>query len=337
MAAARRLVKKAVVIVFFAGIALGSSAATSEEATPSFPSDPPSFYQDGDIILTLSRNMSAAPLQLLGRPAGPYTHAEVYIVTQDGGKIVSFNNKGLSIKDPKEFPTNDFFRLALVRLKKPSQHGQLAQALAILKERDLKFDYMMRWPATDSSTTYCAGAISQLFRLAGLPDPFPLSTSGTAEIWDSRTKELFDIDLTQTVSPNAPLYSKDFNLVAEYKKGGKGALLDLAIYRTIVEKMRAYIFDQRLNPRTNWLEDKIVLGLADMGLTLEDIPLDKLTEKQRQSFFAFYEFMLAVNKRVVRTLGLNQDQNWTEKDVAALTAGVADGYRDSYFFSEKTQ
>ena len=329
----RRAVRKFLTAIFVAFLAVAPCSAMGEEISPRLP-DRSEHLQDGDVILTLSRSIVSSLMQVGGRPSGPFAHADVYVVTPEGGKIVTFTDEGLSIKTPEEFSKNSYLRAVVLRLKQPAQPGRLARALEILKKRNLQFDYKMRWPATDSTSTYCAGAISQLFRLAELPDPFPLSSAGKAGPWDDRIKKLFDIDLTQTVSANAPLYLPDFYVVDDYRNNSTDAIHDFAIFQALIEKAGSYMFDQKLNPKACGFGDKILLGLAEMGITLEDIPIDKVSPKQRESVLATYEFALAVTKRVKRTLYLNQDREWTERDIAELTAAVADGYRDDYFLPD---
>ena len=154
------------------------ASAWAEEAQPNGPHPFPgtaTTLQDGDIILNDSLNIVSSFNRQFGYPLGLYTHASIYIeLPKEGGRIIGFNDAGIQVSKPDAMLRRNF-RLALLRPRVKPPAGALAVAFQALSGRPLKFDYDMKWPSADSNTSYCAGFISQLYRLAGLAeiDPFP--------------------------------------------------------------------------------------------------------------------------------------------------------------------
>ena len=225
--------------------------------------------------------------------------------------------------------------LALLRPMHSPPPGRLAAALAILQRRSLAFDFAMRWPGINSDQTYCAGFVSQMYRLAGLPDPFPPSLAGKKEPEDDWVAEHLGIDPSVSVSPNAPLFLSEFKLVAQYKNTNKQVADKAAINAAIAAKIIDYVAKQHLVPVVSGLGDKLVLDLISTGLfDADDIPVDNLSPGQRAHLLAVGKFSLMVDSRVGRTLYLNDDEEWSAEKIAALTDRVADAYRNKYFVRE---
>ncbi len=234
----------------------------------------------------------------------------------------------------KMFEDDD--HLALLRPMHPPPPGRLAAALATLQRRSLAFDYAMRWPGIDSEQTYCAGFVSQMYRLAGLPDPFPPSFAGKKEPEDDWVAEHLGIDPSISISPNAPLFLSEFKLVAQYGNTTKRVADKAAISAAIAGKIIDYAAKQHLVPVVSGLGDKLVLDLLSTGIfDADDIAVENLSPRQRAAVLAIAKFSLMVDSRVGRTLYLNDDEDWSAEKITALTDRVADAYRDKYFVKEE--
>lgn len=288
--------------------------------------------QDGDIILTNSGGLFSALNKQYGFPRGPYSHASVYIEgSESGGVLVDFSTDGLIERSP-DLGARRSVELALIRPKAAPSAGALAAALKQLKSRPLRFDYDMRWPDVGSNSTYCAGLISQLYRLAGMPDPFP--PGNVNEIrrdfmaqWASKHLEL---DLAQIVSPNQVLAREGFELLAEYKPGDITAALPRIITAAVVQKVDDYLGKDGLGLQAPKSGSRFILGLVNSGV-LDGVVLAHLPEKRREAFFALNEYVQKVRMRVERYIRIHDGTAWNEQDVVEVTRAVADQYRDIYF------
>jgi len=318
----------------FCAFAMAGAARAHDPAAVTFPGTAERL-QDGDIILDTAPNVSNFLISDLGRPSGKYAHANVYVIIPgEGGRLVSFDNEGVHITGVrKAFKDDDY--LALLRLRRPPPPGRLAASLATLQHRRLAFDYAMRWPDIDSDKTYCAGFVSLMYRLAGLPDPFPRSFTGRKEAGDDWLAQHLGIDPSNSVSPSAPLFLSQFKLVAQYQNSDKRIADKAAISEALAGKIKDYLTQRHLVPVVPGLGDKLVLALVNTGIfDADDIPLEALPPRQRRVVLAVIKYTFMVESRVERTLYLNGDEDWGEKNIAALTDRVADGYRDSYFVKE---
>lgn len=332
----RRVVKKAAVmaaLIFFALVA-GPAARAEKPAAMTFPGSTVRL-QDGDIILDTAPDVSNFLISDLGQPSGKYAHANVYVIIPgEGGRLVSFDDKGVHITGVRKALEGDYY-LALVRLRHPPPPGRLAEALAALRRRPLAFDYALRWPRIGSNRTYCAGFVSQLYRLAGLPDPFPQSFTGQNKTGDQWLAKHLGINPSESVSPSAPLFLPQFKLVATYRNSAQRIVDRAAVSEAIAGEIKDYLTKRRLIPVVSGFGSKLVLMLADTGIfPAKDIPLDALRPRERSAALAIVKFTFMVKSRVDRTLYLNDDEDWSRKKIAALTDRVANAYRDGYFVRE---
>lgn len=288
---------------------------------------------DGDILLFHDTGPIDDVIAGLARPIGSYTHADVYIDSPNqGGLLVSFNKNGVRVKKFTGISAPLAYEIAVVRAVHPPRAGSFFQALTTLEQRHQVFDFGMRWPALESRQTYCAGFISQLYRLAGAPDPFPLSSVGRGDdSLDQAILRILDFDLSAIVSPSAPLYSPDFTVVMHSINKSPGVLLRKAVAQVIVERIKHYVSVDGLVPLTSSLGDAVLLALADNGIAIGDLPIDKLSPRQRDAFMAVYEFIQVTQERVLRTIYLHPDEVWDDATITEITESVADGYRDHYF------
>ena len=235
----------------------------------------------------------------------------------------------------KMFEDDDY--LALLRPMHPPPPGRLAASLATLQRRSLAFDYAKDdgWQST-AKRTYCAGFVSQMYRLAGLPDPFPPSFAGKKEPEDDWVAEHLGIDPSISISPNAPLFLSEFKLVAQYENTTRRVADKAAISAAIAGKIIDYAAKQHLVPVVSGLGDKLVLDLLSTGIfDADDIAVENLSPRQRAAVLAIAKFSLMVDSRVGRTLYLNDDEDWSAEKITALTDRVADAYRDKYFVKEE--
>ena len=287
--------------------------------------------QDGDIILSSDGSVSSEFIREFGRPTGNYGHAAVFMILPDQNpQLVHVRWDGIEFTPPQKFFRPATSTYALVRLRQPVPHEKLRQALAELQSRHLHFDYTMRWPKIDSVTTYCVGFVSQLYRLSGLPDPFPMPDHPQHELWDHQVQMIFDIDLTQTISPNAALHQSEFKTVAQYAFKSKANTLNALIRSEIVQQVKGYFLEGRF-PKTNGLGDLIYLNLDALEQTFDDIPLAGLPGEFKKSFLSINEFSLQIQKRIVRTMSFEPDHNWNPDEIAGMVREIADGYRDDFF------
>ena len=318
----------------FCVFAMVGAARAQDPVAVTFPGSAVRL-RDGDIILDTAPDVSNFLISDLGQPSGKYAHANVYVVIPgEGGRLVSFDDEGVHITSVRKAFKDDYY-LALVRLRKPPPPGRLAASLATLRRRPLTFDYALRWPGINSDRTYCAGFVSQMYRLAGLPDPFPRSFTGRREAGDDWLAKHLGIDPSKSISPSAPLFLPPFKLVAQYQNTAKRIADAAAISEALAGKIKDYLTKRHLIPVTPGLGDKLVLMLVNTGMfDASDIPLDALRPRQRRAVLAVVKFAFMVESRVARTLYLNDDEDWSEKNIAALTDRVADAYRNSYFVKE---
>lgn len=288
--------------------------------------------QDGDIILNDGANTISMFNRQFGYPAGLYTHASVYIeLPKEGGKIVGFNDEGIQVSEPAAVLKRNF-RLALLRPKNSPAAGALARAFKTLSSRPLKFDYNMQWPSLDSSASYCAGFISQLYRLAGLTesDPFPEPEARPEGFWDAWAEQHLAMRLNQIKSPNAPLFNPHFNLLSEYQEDNPRLRQRLWINEATLSRMMDYIRLEGRRVAPPKLGSRLILAVARAGL-VDGVGFVDMPEPRQKVFISVYEFMLRVEGRVTRTMILNEDQTWDQAAIRALTVAVADAYRDEFF------
>lgn len=292
--------------------------------------------QDGDIILTDTPKLSSALIREFGSPVGKYSHASVYIDFPDGtGKVVTFTDHGTQIIDPSRF-LNGKYRLALMRpLVKPPK-GVLAAAFEQLSARPLVFDFDMKWPSTESNTTYCAGFISQLFRISGLPesDPYQKSIEFKQEFWDDWALQHLGLSLSQIVSPNVVLSNAHFTLLGEYQAKARQEHINYWISDTTFHTLMNYIQHDHLEISPPKLGSGLALKLSKIGL-IEEIDLLHMPEDRLKAFVPLWEYSKMVEARVNHLMFIYDDQQWDEASIRALTKSVADYYRDNYFVAPR--
>lgn len=287
--------------------------------------------RDGDIILTNSPSAINSLLSVFGFPYGRYTHAFIYIESPSfDGKFIGFNRSGISITDPNERRYG--VEYAHLRPTYQPAQGSLVNAFLSLKQRPLKFDFELRWPSLNSDMTYCAGFISQMYRLASMPDPFPPASQAYESFWGQWFQEHLEIDLSHAVSPNAILYVKDFELLSEQRSDNAITVKNMIIYSSIVERFKTYIEKDNMEFLPPKLGSKLLLQATSMGM-LDGFLLSELPEKFRETFMPIYDYMERVRTRVNRTIYLNEDKNWDEQSIRELTYAAADAYRDNFFIA----
>lgn len=288
--------------------------------------------QNGDIILSNSGGLFSALNRQYGFPRGPYSHASVYIEdSKTGGVLVDFSGNGLIELSP-DLSAQLSDELALIRPRIAPPAGALSAALRQLKSRPLQFDYDMRWPDVGSDATYCAGVVSQLYRLAGMPDPFPPGNANEARggFMSHWATERLGLDLNGIVSPNRILSLGDFELLAEYKPADLAASLPRIITMTAVQKVNDYMEKDGLSLQPPKPGSRFILSLANTGL-LDGLPLSQIPEKRRGTFITLNEFVEKVRMRTSRYLRHHDEIARNEQAVVEVTQAVADQYRDIYF------
>lgn len=288
--------------------------------------------QDGDIILSNSGGLFSALNRQYGFPRGPYSHASVYIEdSKTGGVLIDFSGNGLIELSP-DLRAQLSDELALIRPRIAPPAGALSAALKQLKSRPLQFDYDMRWPNVGSNATYCAGVVSQLYRLAGMPDPFPPGNADEARggFMSRWATEQLGLDLNDIVSPNRILSLEDFVLLAEYKPTDLAPSLPRIITMAAVQKVNDYLEKDGLSLQPPRPGSRFILSLANAGL-LDGLPLSQIPENRRGTFITLNEFVEKVRMRTSRYLRHHDEIARNEQAVVALTQAVADQYRDIFF------
>jgi hypothetical protein len=291
--------------------------------------------QDGDIILTDTPKLSSALIREFSSPIGKYSHATVYIDFPDGtGKLVSFSDHGIKVIDPDKYLSgND--RLALMRpLAKPPK-GALAAAFEQLSARPLLFDFDMKWPSIESNKTYCAGFISQLFRMSGLAesDPFQKSIGRKQAFWEDWALQHLGLSLSHIVAPNVVLSDAHFKLLSEYQAKDRQQDINYWISETTFHTIMQYIQHDQLEISTPKLGSGLALKLSKIGL-IEGMDLLNMPEERLKVFVPLWEYSKIVETRVNHLIYIHEDQQWDETSIRALTKSVADYYRDNYFVSQ---
>lgn len=319
------------VTLFFLSVAFADSHVSPHAKSFIFPGSN-HVLKNGDIILSNSYGLYSALNSHYGSPQGRYSHALVYMEdSQSGGVLLDFSGHGLQELSPdlSIVPTNE---MALVRPRTAPAPGALSSALKQLKSRQLQFDYEMRWPALESSSTYCAGFVSQLFRLAALPDPFPPNEKGEApdRFITQWARENLGLDLEQVVSPNKVLFLDSYELISEYKPRDLNASLPRIISRAAVRKVQDYLEQDGLMLLPPRAGSSFVIGLTNAG-SFDGVTIAQLPEHRRASFLSLQEFTQKVIYRVTRHVRLHDETDWTEQDVEEVSRAVADQYRDSFF------
>ncbi len=311
------------------------ASAWAEEAQPNVPHPFPgtaTILQDGDIILNDGLNIVSSFNRQFGYPLGLYTHASIYIeLPKEGGRIIGFNDAGIQVSKPEAMLGRNF-RLALLRPRVKPPAGALAAAFQALSGHPLKFDYDMKWPSADSNTTYCAGFISQLFRLAGLAeiDPFPQPAPRAQDYWDGWAQQHLGLQLDRINSPNTPLLNPNFQVLAEYQEANPRLRHRFWINDATMRRMMDYIRTDQRDVAPPKLGSRLALAAAKAGL-VDGVGFIDMPGPRQRVFIAIYEFMLRVEARVKRSMILNEDQTWDEPSIRALTVAVADAYRDEFF------
>ena len=315
-----------------------SNAAWADSATQKpayvFP-DTAIALQDGDIVLSDTPKLTSTLIRQLGNPTGPYSHAAVFIEFPDGtAKLVGYTDHGIKEIDP--IYLSEKGRLALVRpLVKPPM-GALANSFVQLSKRPLVFDFDMRWPSVESNKTYCAGFISQLFRMSGPPenDPYKKPIDYKQEFWDNWALQQLGLTLSNIVSPNAVLADAHFKLLGEYQTQDMQQNIDLWLVETTFQTLMHFIEHDQLTIAPIKLGSRLALQLSRMGL-MEEMDLLNMPEQRLKVFIPLWEYSEMVKARVNRLIFINEEQDWDETSVRALTKSVADYYRDRYFISPK--
>ena len=286
--------------------------------------------QEGDVVL--SQTLSAADMlnQAFGYPTGPYTHVEIFLnVPGKGWKMVGFHASGVIYNEPKAYLARAY-HLALVRPRSAPDAGRLTQALATLVKRNLTFDFNMQWPSVDSSSTYCVGLISQIYRLARLPDPFPFRHPRPEDFWSRWSKHALGLDLSKIVSPNAVLSEPDFQLLAEYKSQDPALAKLATIESSIIEKLGDYLNDEKLQFAHPDVGDSLALKMARTGI-FGDMLLSRLSPEKQNVFIVYSDFVESVEHRTIRQIRRYNDLPWDKSGVAELTNAIADAYRSKFF------
>lgn len=318
------------VALFFLGSALADSGVPVPTEPTRFPGSNIAL-QDGDIILNTTYSILGALNSQYGFPRGRYSHVLVYVKgANTPGTLVNYTDDGLELKPASKLVLSN--ELALVRPKKAPPPDALLAALKQLEARTLHFDYDMRWRDLGSDATYCAGFVSQLYRLAGMPDPYPPNSPdevsrGYMERWAA---ENLGFDITQTVSPNKVLTVKDYQLVAVYTPANIEGSIPRIVARTVTRKVQGYIEEdhmQQLPPRAG---SRFLIGLTGLGMMDKNI-LARMPEKRKQPLAQLLEFFSAVEARVERYVSLHDDVDWKEGNIEELAAVVSDQYRDRFF------
>lgn len=334
-----RVLMAAFSAAIFSGLCgLGNAAwadSPAQKPTYVFP-DTAIALQDGDIVLTDTPKLSSTLIRQLGNPTGPYSHAAVFIEFPDGtAKMVGYTDHGIKEIDPTKY-LSEKGRLALVRPLAQPNTGSLADAYTQLAKRPLVFDFDMRWPSVESNKTYCAGFISQLFRMSGAPenDPYKKPTDYQRPFWDDWALQQLGLNLSPIVSPNAVLKDAHFKLLSEYQTQNQAQNIEHWIAETTFQTLMHYIEQDQLSIAPIKLGSRLALQLSKMGL-MEEMDLLNMPEQRLKVFIPLWEYSEMVKARVNRLIFINEDQNWDETSVRALTKSVADYYRDNYFVSPK--
>lgn len=288
--------------------------------------------QDGDIILNTSPNILGALNGFYGFPRGRYAHAMVVVAHPDGGVLLLdfTDDEGFRARDASVLTgTNE---LALVRPRFPVQPDALWAAMKALESRPLSFDVDMQWPALDSNATYCVGFISQLFRLAGLPDPYPANTPRdvTESYMTHWAAQHLGLDLLRIVSPNRVLINEQFSIVARYRPQDALAALPRIVATAVTRKVEHYIEHDGLQQAPPGAGSRLLIGMASVGM-LEQSLLAQMPEQRRAPLAQLLEYFSLVQTRVARHIRLHDEHPWTEQDIEQVAGLIADGYRDRYF------
>jgi len=321
--------------LFFCGSVLADQRVLEQSGVHVFPGSSIAM-RDGDIILNTSASILGALNSQYGFPRGRYSHAMVYVKGADAaGVLLNYEDDGL--EERQDFKLNLSNELALIRPRRAPPPDALIAAMKQLKARPLQFDYELRWPSLESNTTYCAGFISQLYRMAGLPDPFP--PNGVDEVTERYMErwamENLGFDIKQTVSPNKILTSTDYELVAVYIPEDIKSSVPRIIARTVTRKMQGYIEHDHMQPTPPGAGSQLLISMANLGMMDKNI-LAMMPEKRRKPLAHLFEFFSVVKARVERHLRLHNDVAWKEQDVEEITAVVADQYRDRFFTKSAT-
>ena len=321
--------------IFFCNAAWAESPAQNQVYL--FP-DRAIALQDGDIILTDTPKLSSALIRQLGNPTGKYSHASVFIEFPDGtGKLVSFSDHGVIEIDPAKYLSNND-RLALIRPVATPTKGALADAFAQLSARPLVFDFDMRWPSIESNKTYCAGFISQLFRMSGLAesDPFQKSIGRKQAFWEDWALEHLGLSLSHIVAPNVVLSDAHFKLLSEYQAKNRQQDINYWISETTFHTIMHYIQHDQLEISPPKLGSGLALRLSKIGL-IEGMDLLNMPEDRLKVFVPLWEFSKIVETRVNHLIYIHEGQQWDEASIRVLTKSVADYYRNNYFVSQHSK
>ena len=328
-----RLLKATVCVAFFYGICAWANQPGAE-SRPVFPGTS-IVLEDGDVILNDGLGIVSSFNRRFGYPAGPYSHATVFIERPNvGWRVVGYDDEGIKVSKPQLVLERNY-RLALLRpvVKPPS--GALVLAYQELKRRPLKFDYDMAWPTVDSNQTYCVGFISQLFRLAepSASDWFPQPQKRPNDFWSDWAMQKLGLDISRIASPNSLLTNPHFRLLAEYVvEDDKMLLVEKWVRDTVLEKVEEFLRDDRLDIAPPKPGSRLTLSVAATGM-IDGIAFARMPVVRQEKFISVYEFMVRVEERVNRTIRLNEEHAWDEDAVKSLTNSVANAFRDEFFVS----
>ena len=308
------------------------------ELRPVFPGTSIAL-EDGDVILNEALGVVSGFSRRFGYPNGPYTHAMVFIERPNmGARVVGYDDQGIRVSKSQLILEGNY-RLALLRPVVKPKPGALVSAYWELKQRSMKFDYDMVWPAVDSDRTYCVGFVSQLFRLAepAAVDWFPEPAQRPKDFWSVWAMQKLGFDLSRIVSPNALLSNPHFRLLAEYvAEDDETLLVDKWLRETVLEKVEEFIRDDKLDIAPPNLGSRLALSAISAGM-VDGINFANMPAIRQEKFIAVYEFMVRVEERVKRTMRLNDAQTWDETAVKSLTGAVADVLRDKFFVPPATR
>ena len=323
------------VALFFWGSALADLNAPNQPRLDLFPGSS-IILQDGDIILNTPSSILGALNSQYGFPRGRYAHAMVYVKgSNSAGVLLNYSDEGLEVRQDIKLTLSN--ELALVRPKKAPLPNALLSAMKQLGSKNLSFDYDMRWPPIDSNTTYCAGFISQLFRLADMPDPFPPNSQDqvSENFMGQWAIENLGLDLKQTVSPNKILSLTDYELVAVYKPDDITGSRSRIVAGAVARKIQRYIENEGMQQKPPSIGSQFLIGMTNMGMMDRSI-LARMPEKRRKPLVHLLEFFSLVEARVKRHVYLHNDVTWKEQEIEEITQMVADQYRDRFFSKSST-
>lgn len=292
--------------------------------------------RDGDILLSYFPSAINSFNRLFAVPRGPYAHALLYVESPDAaGRLIDYSAAGLKVLDPA-MVLDRAYRYALVRPRLVLPPGELSRRVADMRRRDqageLSFDFGFDWTLDDDGRYYCTEFISRLFRQAGAADPFPPVFAAENDYWMNWVSSRMEMDFSRIVSPNAPLYLGDFELIAEYRQPLAPAARREIILDTIFLRIQHFVREQGMEPGPPSAGSRLLLGLADAGFFARGL-VGGLPPRSRAIMLAVNEFVIRVQDRVEEQIWLQEEEHWLPEKVVELTKLISDAYRDRHFVS----